>query len=216
MFFRSKTGKESAKPAPSPAPVDKPETPPAEAAAAKGTGHPVSAAPAADKSLPPEELKKRAEVSQRLATAVGEIVTLMVRSPRHRDHKLSDLRWRVLPAVRTGQYALIQAQSKAHGLVAPVAAVLWARVSADVDKRLSEQLEQPIRLGPKEWKSGDILWLVDAIGDDRGIAALVQRLRGTEWKDRPVKARVTDAEGQVRVRLIEPQAMPNGAAARSQ
>jgi hypothetical protein len=34
-----------------------------------------------------------------------------------------------------------------------------------VDKRLSENLTAPIRLRPDEWKSGDILWLVDAIGD---------------------------------------------------
>jgi hemolysin-activating ACP:hemolysin acyltransferase len=212
MFFRSK--KEAAKPERAPAPPEKPSALPGESATTAGAEASAEAAAAA-KSLPPEELKKRAEASQRVATAVGEIVTLMVRSPRHRDHKLADLRWRVLPAVRTGQYALIQAQSKSHGLVAPVATVLWASVSADVDKRLSEQLGEPIRLGPREWKSGDILWLIDAIGDDRAVAALVQRLRAKEWKDKPVKARVTDREGQVKVRLIEPQARPTGAEART-
>jgi hemolysin-activating ACP:hemolysin acyltransferase len=212
MFFRSKSNKEAAKPEREPAPPERSSALPAQAATGASIEPAASSAPVADKSLPPEELKKRAEVSQRLATAVGEIVILMVRSPRHGDHKLSDLRWKVLPAVRTGQYALIKAQSKSHGLTAPVAAVLWARVSAEVDQRLSDKLDEPIRLGPREWKSGDIVWLVDAIGDDRGIAALVQRLRASEWKDKPVKARVTDADGHVKVRVIEPQAMPNGAA----
>jgi hemolysin-activating ACP:hemolysin acyltransferase len=221
MFFRSK--KESAKdgkePLPSPAPAMPSEVagaPPAEAA--EPTTPASAAAPATDgaKPLAPDELKKRAEVSQRLAAAVGEIVGLMMRSPRHRDHKLADLRWLILPAVRTGQYAMVQTQSKSNGFTAPVAAVLWARVSAEIDKRLSEKLDEPLRLGPREWRSGDTLWLIETIGDDRAVAALVHRLRDGEWKGRSVKARVSDASGQVKVRLIEPQAASNGAAARSE
>jgi hypothetical protein len=41
----------------------------------------------------------------------------------------------------------------------------------------------------------------------------VRQLRATEWKGKPVKARVADANGQVKLRLMEPQAAPNGAAA---
>jgi hemolysin-activating ACP:hemolysin acyltransferase len=155
-------------------------------------------------------LKRRAEISKRLATTRGEIVALLLRSPRYRDQKLSDLRWLMFPPLRTGQYALIEAQSKQHGYTAPVAALFWARVSADVDKRLSETLDQPVRLTPKEWRSGDILWLVETLGDDRGIAALVQRLRATEWSGKPVKARVADGKGKVEVRVIGPQAAANG------
>jgi cytolysin-activating lysine-acyltransferase len=221
MFFHSRNGKESADPAAAPLrqdarqPPDKAAPPPAVAVAATtidGTP-PTATARAADELLPPEELKKRAEVSQRLAATMGRIVRLMSRSPRHRDHKLADVEWLALPAVRTGQCALIEAQSKAHGHVAPVAAVLWARVSAEVDKRLSDKLDGPIRLAPGEWRSGDILWLVDAIGDDRAIAGLVQDLWAREWKGKPVKARLADASGQVKVRLIGPQAAPSGAAA---
>ena len=51
----------------------------------------------------------------------------------------------------------------------------------------------------KEWRSGDILWLIEAIGDDRAIAGLVQQLRASEWNGKPVKARVTDASGQARL-----------------
>lgn len=211
MFFRSKNGKESAQPVSGQ--PDKTPAPPAEAAASNATAPTAAPASAVDKALPLEELKKRAEASRHLAASVGEIVGLMMRSPRHRDRKLSDLRWLVLPAIRAGQYALIQAQSKSHGFTAPVAAVLWARVSVDVDKRLSEKLDEPIRLGPREWRSGDIHWLVDAIGDDRGVAALVQRLRDKEWKDKVVKARVTNAKGEVKLRLIEPETAPSGPAA---
>jgi cytolysin-activating lysine-acyltransferase len=218
MFFRSKNAKENdkegAQPAPVPVQPDKPEPAPGQAAL-KSSAPAVDAAPttaSADKHLAPDELKKRAEASQRLAAAIGRLFVLMARSPRHRDRKLADLEWLALPAVRTGQCALMEAQSKVHGRVAPVAAVLWAAVSADVDKRLSEKLDEPIRLAPKEWRSGDTLWLIEAIGDDRGIAGLVQQLRAREWQGKPVKARVTDQSGQVQIHLIEPQAAPNGAA----
>jgi len=165
--------------------------------------------------MPDEELKKRAEVWQRLATTRGELVALMLRSPRHRDEQLSDLSWLMFPPLRTSQYALIRAQSKAHGTTSPIAAVFWATVSSEVDKRLSEKLDEPIRLAPAEWKSGDILWLVEAVGHARGIAALVQRLRAREWKDKPVKARVKGANGGVEVSVTEPQAASEGAAVRN-
>jgi cytolysin-activating lysine-acyltransferase len=221
MFFRSKNGKASTQPGTSPVQPETPEPQPDKAVAlpaqaatiGEGAVPAAAVAPTADNSLPPEDLKKRAEVSQRLAATMGRIVRLMSRSPRHRDHKLSDLEWLALPAVRTGQCALVEAQSKTHGHVAPVAAVLWARVSAEVDKRLSDKLDEPIRLAPSEWRSGDILWLVDAIGDDRAIAGLVQQLRAKEWKDKPVKARVTDANGHVKTRLVEPQPATNAAVA---
>jgi cytolysin-activating lysine-acyltransferase len=203
MLFRSKGGKQPSQASPA-APAEAVPQPPAPVAS--DIAVPAAAQPpTAEKALPPEELKRRAEIAQRAATAVGELFTLMLRSPRHRDQKLADLGRQVLPAVRTGQYALLQAQSKTHGLVAPVAAVLWASVSAEVDGRLSAKLNEPIRLGPKEWKGGDILWIVEAVGDERALAALVRRLRNNEWKGRRVKARVSDVKGEVRLHLIEPE-----------
>jgi len=157
------------------------------------------------KALAPDEMRKRAEASRRLAATMGELIGLMARSPRHRDHKLSDIRWLVVPAIRTGQFSMATAQSKSHGYTAPVAAVLWASVSKEVDKRLADNLLAPIRLAPKEWKSGDILWIVDAIGDNRLVGELVKRLQGKEWKGRPVKARIVDGQKQVKIRTIEAQ-----------
>src|SRR5262245_33279439 len=88
MFFRSK--REKGKDHSPPAPVSLAST----AAAAA----PAKAAPAAARPLAPEELKKRAEVRRRLAASLGDIVSLMIRSSRHKDRKLSELRWLVLPA----------------------------------------------------------------------------------------------------------------------
>ena len=163
--------------------------------------------------LPPDELKRRAETAQRMAAAIGEIVGLMIELPRHKGRKLSDLKGLFLPAIRTGQYALASAQSKSRGYTGPLAAVLWASVSPEVDKRLSDP-EAPTQLNPTEWKSGDVLWLVETIGDDRAIRVLVQRLRGNEWKGKPVKVRTAGAKGEPKIRILE--ALPNGGpAARS-
>ncbi len=201
MFFRPKKQEADKAPAPA-APVKSAAPPKAVNADPLATTKPAPLT-AAGKPLSTEQLAERAQVSQRLAVAVGELVGLMLRSQRHRERRIADLRWLAMPAIRLGQYAMVTAQSKSHGYTAPVAAVLWARVSETIDKRLSESLAEPIRLGPREWRSGEILWLVDAIGDDAAIAALVKRLRSKEWMGKAVKARVTDAKGEVKVRTIQ-------------
>jgi hypothetical protein len=118
MFFRSKDGKDTAPPGPSPVQADK-AAPPRDKTAAlpthpatprQGTAPAVTTAPNADRPLPQEELSKRAEAAQREAAAIGQIVTLMVGSKPHQDRKLSDLRVTVLPAIRTGQYAVASGQ----------------------------------------------------------------------------------------------------------
>ncbi|MEO1205118.1 MAG: toxin-activating lysine-acyltransferase [Pseudomonadota bacterium] len=49
--------------------------------------------------------------------------------------------------------------------------ITWARVSTDVDTRMSEIAgKQPLRLRPDEWTSGEIYWLIDAVGDRAHLA----------------------------------------------
>ena len=228
MFFRSKKGNgkdtqqsssepASAKAAANAAPVAQrvPSVSAAPPKASRGasTGKPTAPpSEAAAKPLKPEELQKRAAASKHLAATMGELIGLMARSPRHRDHKLADIRWLVVPAIRTGQYSLAKAQSKSNGYTSPIAAVLWASVSDEVDKRIAGDLSAPIRLAPREWKGGDNLWLVDAIGDNRLVSEMVKRLQTKEWKGRAVKARVVDAHKQVVVRTIEAQSASKASA----
>jgi hemolysin-activating ACP:hemolysin acyltransferase len=208
MFFRPKNGKDGDKPEPSP---DKTAAPPAQAAIpGKGTAPAITAVSSGeDRTLRLEVLERRAEAAQREAAAIGQIVTLMIGSQPYKDRKLSDLRVTVLPAIRTGQYAVASGQSRSKGYARSLAAVLWACVSPEVDKRLSDP-KSPARLNLTEWKCGDILWLVETIGDDRAIQALIQRLRANQWKGKSVKLRTTDAKGQVTIRTIEPPPEPNG------
>jgi hemolysin-activating ACP:hemolysin acyltransferase len=121
-----------------------------------------------------------------LLASFGEIVTLMTRSPRHRHAFLAELDWLVAPAIATRQYSVAHAQTGQAGIAAPVAAILWACVSPEIDARLVAAGERP-RLRPSEWRSGEIPWLIDAIGDPRATAVLLKRLTETRFAEAGVK-----------------------------
>jgi cytolysin-activating lysine-acyltransferase len=158
--------------------------------------------PAGEPKISPEDAKKRLMAAKQMAAAFGEIVTLLMRSPADKHHSLGDLEWLVVPAVARGHYALAEAQSKETGAVSPVGAVLWAFVSEEVDKRLSD-LTAPLRLKPNEWRSGDIPWIVLASGDMRVLGGLIQQLTKTAFKDQAPKMRARGPDGKVTVGRLE-------------
>ena len=158
--------------------------------------------------LSEEQRRKLASASKMVAAAFGEIVSLLMRTPNYKSLPLSDLEWFVVPAVASGQFSLAEAQSKTSGITQPMGVVLWARVSADVDKRLHDGLDQPIRLKPAEWTSGDIVWLIEAAGESRVIEALIKRMRETIWAGRPVRLRARDKDGKSAVGTMPPLMAP--------
>jgi hemolysin-activating ACP:hemolysin acyltransferase len=153
------------------------------------TAMPASRLGSAPASLPPEELAKHKAHAKQVSAAFGEIVTLLMRDPASKHRSLTDLEWLVVPPLLAGQFSLAEAQSKSKGVSAPVAVVLWARVSAEVDKRLSAASDGPIRLAPGEWASGETIWVVEAIGDRRVIEAVLQKLRDGDWAGKTTKLR---------------------------
>lgn len=156
--------------------------------------------------LPPEELRRRAAVTKAMAAAFGEIIAIMMRVAPYKHMSLADLEWMVVPAIAAGQFSLAEAQSKTQGLTAPVGVILWAQVSAEIDHKLSSDLEAPLRLKPNEWRSGDRVWIIDAIGDQRVIPAMIGRLRQSEWAGRPVKLRARNADGKTEIRVLPAEA----------
>jgi hypothetical protein len=64
--------------------------------------------------------------------------------------------------------------------------VTWAFVSQEVDTRLREGTGQRARLRPDEWKSGDIGWLIDAVGDGKGLDSALQWLKAGPFDERPL------------------------------
>ena len=127
------------------------------------------------------------------AVAFAKIVSLLMRSPHHKHYSLADLEWLVLPPLASGQFCIMEAKAAGSSEIGvPVGVALWASVSPEVDQRLTA-ITQPgttLRLRPDEWRSGDILWLIEAVGDQRVMPGLFKQLSETKWKGREVKVRV--------------------------
>ena len=154
--------------------------------------------------LSPDELKRRAAATKLVSAAFGQVVSVLMRAPHYKHYSLADLEWMVVPAIVTSQFSIVEAQSRKNGLSAPVCVVLWAHVSDEVDQRLSSTPGEPIRLKPHEWRSGEKLWVIDAIGDARAVGAVINRLRANEWKGKAVRMRTRGADGKPVVRDLEP------------
>lgn len=142
------------------------------------------------------DMEKRGAASARLLFRLGEIVSVLMRAPQFRVRPLGDIQALVLPPLMSGQFLVAEARSKSQGFITPVATALWAKVSKEVDKRLSENLDKPIELAPDEWKSGDIAWLVVVAGNAQAIAPLLKKFQETTLKGQPLKMRSKGKDGK--------------------
>ena len=186
-----------------PSPQSTPSAPQAAVQAAMPTPAPQPAAASSRVTeLSPEAKKKAADVSKNLLAAFGQITSILMRSAQYRKHALADLEWLVVPAVTTGQFALAEAQSKDNGMMVPVGVLLWASVAAEVDKRLTETTDTPMRLKQEEWRSGDVLWVIDGVGEQQVIQAMLKRKMEKDWSGRQVKMKVRDKTGVMRVGVL--------------
>jgi hemolysin-activating ACP:hemolysin acyltransferase len=144
---------------------------------------------AAVQTTPPPILDEKAQQFWRgkLATAnFGAAVSLFMRSPAHRHYTMADLEWCLLPALRLNQFVTAEARL-ADGQSVPVALVLWARVSADIDAQLSAAPRYPIRLHPNEWQSGDVFWIVDVVGEPKALQQCIEGLAKAAFQGKEFK-----------------------------
>ncbi len=170
------------------------------------------AAPGEAKSKKPalsaEERTKRVTTAKKIVASFGEIVTLLLRSSADRQRPLQDLEWMVIPALKAGQFAIAEAHAKDTGAMTPIGAVLWAFVSKDVDERLAASPDRLEPLRPEDWRSGDIPWIIAAIGEPKIVGGLLQPLAKTVFKGRPPKMRVRGADGKTVIAQPELAAAP--------
>ena len=143
-----------------------------------------------------QQARRRAAIAVRHSLAFAQIVSVLMRSSRHKHYSIADLEWLVLPPLLTGNFSIAEAKSSKNGVSVPVAVALWANVSSEVDKRLSASVDKPMRLRPSEWRSGDIPWLVDAVGDPRVVPQFLKQLAETKFKGRVVKVRSRGHDGK--------------------
>jgi cytolysin-activating lysine-acyltransferase len=154
------------------------------------------------RELDNEEAKRRMTAARHASATFGEIVTLLMLTPEYKGLTLGDLEWFVVPPLRSGQVSVATAQSKSDGVTAPVGAILWAHVSAEVAKRLASQAGKAIRLTPEEWKCGDIVWVVASAGEGRVLSEMLKQLSRREWAGKQVKIVVRPKEGEPTVATL--------------
>jgi hemolysin-activating ACP:hemolysin acyltransferase len=151
------------------------------------------------------------------AESFAQIVAVLMRDRELRKLPIAELEWMVLPALIAGQFAIAHAPSPVARPLAkarqtetgpyekhliPVAVALWARVSDNVDKILSENPEKQPRLRPADWTSGENIWVIVAGGDPRAQGKFIDQLVLREFKGKRVKARVRGSDGGLVVKLL--------------
>jgi hemolysin-activating ACP:hemolysin acyltransferase len=165
---------------------------------------PVPAAEGA--ALSPEEAKGRADYSHRIMQAFGSIVAIYMRSKTHRELRLAEVENIIGPAIATSQFSLAEAAHKENGLITPVAVVLWASLSDALDQEIAAHPEKPLALKATDWKTGDNVWVVEALGDQRVIGSIMSHLQQGTWKGRSVKMRSKAQDGKIGVHVVAQKA----------
>jgi cytolysin-activating lysine-acyltransferase len=119
---------------------------------AAGEGAPASPGPvsAADKTV---------------AAVLGEIVWLMSQSAEFKQYLVADLEWLAMPPILLRQFRLFYHEGR------PVAAVLYGRVSEEVERRLDAGAPT---LRPQDWQSGEKLRVVKTIAPFGGGEAFAK------------------------------------------
>ena len=137
------------------------------------------------------------------AARLGGAVALMLGSPRHRKLPLGMLRRSLIPPMTRSQMILVEAGAADTGEAAPVAMVLWAKVSDETHERLIKDIDRAMILDPTEWDSGENYWIIDAIGQERFVAPAIRSLRKGALNGKTVHFRAVEDEALV-VKTLEP------------
>ena len=160
-----------------------------------------------------EDSARRLAASRQSSALLGDVVSLLARSPKYKHHTLADLEWLVTPGLASGQFQIAEGLVTSSGARLPMGLVLWASVSQEVEARLRANAGKPQRLRPDEWKSGDTAWLLLAAGEPKAVQGLLRSLADKQFKDRTLWLEQQSASGAGVVSLNELLAVAQGAMA---
>jgi cytolysin-activating lysine-acyltransferase len=129
------------------------------------------------------------------SAALGDIVSVLMRAPRHKALSLATLRVNVLPALLHNQYIIARVRREGTGESIAAALALWASVSDEVNERLSASRELPLRLTPEEWKSGSNLWLIDLVAPTALAGSMLKDLDEKVGQGRSIATHALSSDG---------------------
>ena len=119
---------------------------------------------------------------------LGAIAWLMMQQSTTRHTLLSELEWRVMPALVLDQAKLYLRDD------APIAYVSWARLS---DVAAARYQQAPHHLASGDWQSGSQNWLIDLCTPFGGASDIITELRQTIFKGQPLHQFSLGAHGQL-------------------
>jgi cytolysin-activating lysine-acyltransferase len=144
----------------------------------------------------PEEVSKLAEMAKSQATRVmakipllGPVTWLMMQQGITRHTLLSELEWRVLPALVLDQAKLYMRDNT------PIAYVSWAKLSPSVVERYKSS---PHHLTAADWISGDQVWIVDLFTPFGGAPEVMTDLREVVFKGQTLYQLMPNADGEAK------------------
>jgi cytolysin-activating lysine-acyltransferase len=130
---------------------------------------------------------------KKVSEVLGEITWLMSQSPLHKQFFISDLDWFVMTPVMLQQFRLFYDETK------PIGVVFWAYASQDVAQMLAAGTT---KLGPQDWKSGDELWVVEAVAPFGGADVMVADLKQRVFPTREMRFVAIGAGGVREVKVL--------------
>jgi cytolysin-activating lysine-acyltransferase len=115
-----------------------------------------------------------------MESCIGAVSMLASKSTSHKHLFFSDLDWRFVPPIMLKQFKVFRSEENV-----PMAFVSYAKVTEEVEKRI---LNGDLRLAPKDWNSGDRLWIIDVIDPlEKGTNAILKQLAEKDFKDQNAK-----------------------------
>jgi hemolysin-activating ACP:hemolysin acyltransferase len=137
------------------------------------------------------------------SAAIGDVVSILMRAPKHKALSLEALCTNVLPAVRLDQHLVARIHQPGNGAPVPAGLALWATVSDELDGRLRQRAVQPPRLMSKDWNSGPHLWLIDLVAPSVLAASMLKDLDETVAKGRVMSVQATGEDGTTSVTTVK-------------
>jgi hemolysin-activating ACP:hemolysin acyltransferase len=133
-----------------------------------------------------DEKKRLTDGLTAMASALGEVTSLLVRSREHAGYAIPDLEWLLVPAIFNRQFLIVRAPMKGASVPLPAACLLWATVSDEIDAQYRATPGQRLKLSTEQRKSGDHIWITDFVGDRRMLNDAVNRLRSATFAGRRI------------------------------
>ncbi len=132
------------------------------------------------------------EQAQRVMSKIpllGGVAWLMMQQAGVRHTLLSEMDWRVMPALVLGQAKLYVNDTT------PIAYVSWAKLSEQVAQRYREA---PHHLTASDWKSGEQIWIIDMVTPFGSAAEVLKELREVIFRGQVIHQLLPQAHGETK------------------